>query len=51
VITQAAESPQLWRNLAGGISPIYPMRSHVEELVKLYDELLASEPVAIGAAS
>jgi glycosyltransferase involved in cell wall biosynthesis len=51
VVTQAAESPQLWRSLAGGISPIYPMRAHVEELVKLYDELLASEPVAIGAAS
>jgi len=51
VVTQAAESPQLWRSLAGGISPIYPMRTHVEELVKLYDGLLASETVAIGAAS
>jgi glycosyltransferase involved in cell wall biosynthesis len=51
VITQAASSTQLWRTLAGGISPIYPMRAHVEELIGLYDELLAQAPVAIGAAS
>jgi glycosyltransferase involved in cell wall biosynthesis len=51
VITQAAGSPQLWRSLTANISPIYPMRTHVEELVKLYDELLRKDRVAIGAAS
>jgi glycosyltransferase involved in cell wall biosynthesis len=51
VIAQAAGSTQLWRTLAGGISPIYPMRAHVEELIGLYDELLAQVPVAAGAAS
>ena len=51
VITQAAGSPQLWRNLTANISPIYPMRTHVEELVRLYDELLAQNRLTVGAAS
>jgi len=51
VIAEAATSSQQWRNLSANISPIYPMRTHVEELVKLYDDLLGAEQVAVGAAS
>jgi len=51
VIAQAAGSSQLWRTLTAGIKPVYPMRTHVEELEQLYDGLLAEKPVAIGAAS
>jgi glycosyltransferase involved in cell wall biosynthesis len=50
-IAQATDSAQLWRTLAGGISPIYPMQAHVEELLGLYGELLSESAVAIGAAS
>jgi glycosyltransferase involved in cell wall biosynthesis len=61
VIAQAAGSAQLWRTLTGGINPVYPMRTHVEEMLRVYEELLAggSEPapppnedeLTIGAAS
>ena len=51
VIAEAAGSAQQWRNLTANIRPIYPMRAHVGELLKLYDDLLAREPVATGAAS
>jgi glycosyltransferase involved in cell wall biosynthesis len=51
VISQAAGSSQLWRNLTAGIQPVYPMRTHTEELEHLYDRLLSDKPVAIGAAS
>jgi glycosyltransferase involved in cell wall biosynthesis len=50
-IAAAADSSQLWRNLSGGISPVYPMRTHVKELIEVYDGLLSPEPVAIGAES
>jgi glycosyltransferase involved in cell wall biosynthesis len=51
VIADAAGSPQQWRTLAAGISPIYPMRTHIDELLSLYGELTSEAPVAIGAAS
>jgi glycosyltransferase involved in cell wall biosynthesis len=50
-ISKAAASPQLWRTLAGGISPVYSMEDHVEELLGLYGELAPEAPVAIGASS
>lgn len=50
-IAGAADSSQLWRSLSGGISPVYPMRTHVKELIEVYDGLLSPEPVAIGAES
>jgi glycosyltransferase involved in cell wall biosynthesis len=43
-IAQAAESPQLWRTLQGGISPIYRMQDHVDELLSLYDGLASGAP-------
>ena len=51
VIAQAAGSSQLWRTLTAGVQPVYPMRTHTEELTQLYDDLLAERRVAIGAAS
>jgi glycosyltransferase involved in cell wall biosynthesis len=51
VIAEAAGSSQLWRNLTPGIKPVYPMRTHVEELEQLYDGLLSRGPAAVGAAS
>lgn len=60
VIAKAADSTQLWRGLVTGVKPVYPMRTHVEELLGLYERILAQEPppepvgegaAAIGAAS
>jgi glycosyltransferase involved in cell wall biosynthesis len=43
VIAQAAASPQLWRTLTGGIRPVYPMPTHVEEMLRVYEGLLAGD--------
>jgi glycosyltransferase involved in cell wall biosynthesis len=51
VIETASSSAQLWRNLAANISPIYPMRSHVEKLTEVYDGLIDRQPDTVGAAS
>jgi glycosyltransferase involved in cell wall biosynthesis len=61
VIAQAAGSAQTWRALTAGIKPVHPMPTHVAELLRVYEELLAQEPpgepppaddaVTIGAAS
>ena len=51
MISQAAGSTQTWRNLTAGIKPVYPMRTHVEELEQLYEGLLSERRVEIGAAS
>lgn len=59
VIAEAAGSVKAWQTLSGGVKPIYPMRDHVEELIGVYERLLAKQPaapgsegaVAIGAAS
>jgi glycosyltransferase involved in cell wall biosynthesis len=42
VITKAAETPDLWERLRGGIRPIYPMDEHVRELSSLYGELMSA---------
>jgi len=51
VIAEASESTQLWKALQSGIEPVYAMRTHVEKLERVYEDLLREDPVSEAVAS